>query len=358
MARQQKFHIAVIPGDGIGMEVISEGVRVLDVLAQRSQGTLTFEWESFPWGCQYYLQTGRMMAADGLEQLKHSDAIYFGAVGWPGVPDHVSLWGLRLAICQSFDQYANIRPVRLLPGTQSPLRVATEEMMDWVVVRENSEGEYAGIGGRNLQGRGERKEVAIQTSLFTAEGCERIMRFAFELARTRKRKKVTSVTKSNAQQYGMVLWDEVFARVARDYPEVETEQWLVDAMAARFVLRPETLEVVVASNLFADILSDLGSALAGSLGIAASANLNPERRYPSMFEPVHGSAPDIAGQGIANPIGALWSAVLMLEHLGLPDEAARLMAAIEATTRAGIVTPDLGGHYTTREVGDAVIAHL
>jgi tartrate dehydrogenase/decarboxylase/D-malate dehydrogenase len=358
MAQQQKFHIAVIPGDGIGTEVISEGVRVLDALAQRSQGALAFEWESFPWGCQYYLQTGRMMAADGLEQLKRSDAIYFGAVGWPGVPDHVSLWGLRLAICQGFDQYANIRPVRLLPGTQSPLRAATEETMDWVVVRENSEGEYAGIGGRNLQGRGERKEVAIQSSLFTAEGCERIMRFAFELARTRKRKKVTSVTKSNAQQYSMVLWDEVFARVARDYPDVETEQWLVDAMAARFVLRPETLEVVVASNLFADILSDLGSALAGSLGIAASANLNPERRYPSMFEPVHGSAPDIAGQGIANPIGALWSAVLMLEHLRLSDEATRLMAAIEATTRAGIVTPDLGGHYTTREVGDAVVAHL
>lgn len=358
MVQQQKFRIAIIPGDGIGTEVISEGVRVLDYLAQESHGTLSFEWESFPWGCQYYLQTGHMMAADGLEQLQCFDAIYFGAVGWPGVPDHVSLWGLRLAICQGFDQYANIRPVRLLPGTQSPLRSATEETMDWVVVRENSEGEYAGIGGRNLQARGTQKEVAIQSSIFTEEGCERIMRFAFDLARTRKRKKVTSVTKSNAQQYSMVLWDEVFARVAREYPDVKTEQWLVDAMAARFVLKPETLEVVVASNLFADILSDLGSALAGSLGIAASANLNPSRRCPSMFEPVHGSAPDIAGQGIANPIGALWSAVLMLDHLGLRSEAARLMAAIEATTRASIVTPDLGGHATTREVGDAIIAHL
>ena len=358
MTQRRKFHIAIIPGDGIGTEVISEGVRVLDHLAQESHGTLSFEWELFPWGCQYYLQTGHMMAPDGLAQLQRFDAIYFGAVGWPGVPDHVSLWGLRLAICQGFDQYANIRPVRLLPGTQSPLRSATEETMDWVVVRENSEGEYAGIGGRNLQGRGAHKEVAIQSSIFTEEGCERIMRFAFDLARTRKRKKVTSVTKSNAQQYSMVLWDEVFVRVAREYPDVETEQWLVDAMAARFVLKPETLEVVVASNLFADILSDLGSALAGSLGIAASANLNPSRRYPSMFEPVHGSAPDIAGQGIANPIGALWSAVLMLDYLGLQSEAERLMAAIEATTRTGVVTPDLGGKYTTHEVSDAVIAHL
>jgi tartrate dehydrogenase/decarboxylase/D-malate dehydrogenase len=226
------------------------------------------------------------------------------------------------------------------------------------VVRENSEGEYAGLGGRNLSGRGRGKEIAVQTSLFTAEGCERIMRFAFDLTRTRKRKKVTSVTKSNAQQYSMVLWDEVFAQVANDYPDVEAEQWLVDAMAARFVLRPETLEVVVASNLFADILSDLGSALAGSLGIAASANLNPTRRYPSMFEPVHGSAPDIAGQGIANPIGALWSASLMLDHLGLQREAARVMQAIEASTSAGQVTPDLGGSCTTRAVGDAVLVYL
>jgi tartrate dehydrogenase/decarboxylase/D-malate dehydrogenase len=358
MAEKQVWRIAVIPGDGIGQEVINEGLHILDSVASASNDRFTFEYTSFPWGCQYYLETGRMMANDGLEVLKGFDAIYFGAVGWPGVPDHISLWGLRLAICQGFDQYVNMRPVRLLPGVQSLLRNATAETMDWVVVRENTEGEYAGIGGRNLGGRGQGKEVSIQTALFTAEGCERIIRFAFELARTRKRRKVTSVTKSNAQQYAMVLWDEVFAHISREYPDVETEQWLVDAMAARFVLHPETLEVVVASNLFGDILSDLGSALAGSLGIAASANLNPIGRYPSMFEPVHGSAPDIAGQGIANPIGAIWSAVLMLDHLGLYEEAVRVYGAIEASTRAGEVTPELGGSLTTREVGDAILQHL
>jgi len=358
MAAKRTFHIAVIPGDGIGQEVVPEGLRVLDRLAERSNGRFGFEYESFPWGCRYYLETGRMMAPDALDVLRGFDAIYFGAVGWPGVPDHVSLWGLRLTICQGFDQYVNLRPVRLLPGVTSPLRHATPETMDWIVVRENTEGEYAGIGGRNLGGRGPGKEVAIQAGLFTEEGCERVIRHAFALARQRQRRKVTSVTKSNAQQYGMVLWDEVFARVAAEHRDVETEQWLVDAMAARFVLRPETLEVVVASNLFADILSDLGSALAGSLGIAASANLNPERRFPSMFEPVHGSAPDIAGQGIANPIAAIWSAALMLEHLGLTDEAASVMHALEAATAAGQLTPDLGGTCTTRQAGDAVLANL
>jgi len=350
--------IAVIPGDGIGQEVVPEGLRVLDRLAERSGGTLAFAYESFPWGCRHYLETGRMMDEDGLERLQGFDAIYFGAVGWPGVPDHVSLWGLRLAICQGFDQYACIRPVQLLPGVDSPLRNASEDAIDWVVVRENSEGEYAGIGGRNLAGRGPDNEVATQTALFTAHGCERIIRHAFELARTRKRRKVTSVTKSNAQQFAMTLWDDTFARVAAEYPDVETEQWLVDAMAARFVLRPETLEVVVASNLFGDILSDLGSALAGSMGIAASANIDPERRHPSMFEPVHGSAPDIAGQGIANPIAAVWSAALMLDHLGLTDEAAAVMGAIRATTAGGTLTPDLGGTATTREVGDAILGRL
>jgi tartrate dehydrogenase/decarboxylase/D-malate dehydrogenase len=353
-----QLRIAVVPGDGIGQEVVPEGVRVLDAIASASAGRVAFDYEYFPWGCQYYLETGRMLDVDALERLKTFDAIYFGAVGWPGVPDHVSLWGLRLAICQGFDQYANIRPVRLLPGVPSPLKNATAETMDWVVVRENSEGEYAGIGGRNFSARGAGKEIALQAGLFSAEGCERIMRYAFDMALGRKRQKVTSVTKSNAQQFGMTLWDEVFARVALDYPGVQTEQWLVDAMAARFVLRPETLEVVVASNLFADILSDLGSALAGSMGIAASANINPEGRYPSMFEPVHGSAPDIAGQGIANPIGAIWSAALMLEHLGLTDEAARVMRAIESTTAAERTTPDLGGQCTTRQVGDAVVAAL
>jgi tartrate dehydrogenase/decarboxylase/D-malate dehydrogenase len=353
------LRIAVIPGDGIGREVVREGLRVLDALATQSQGAFVFEYEHFPWGCQYYLETGEMMAPDGLARLRNLDAIYFGAVGWPGVPDHISLWGLRLAICQGFDQYANIRPVRLLPGVPSPLRTATPDTMDWVVVRENTEGEYAGIGGRNLSARGAGKAIAIQAGLFTEEGCERIMRYAFDMALTRKRQKVTSVTKSNAQQYGMTLWDEVFARVAAEYPNVETEHWLVDAMAARFVLRPETLEVVVASNLFADILSDLGSALAGSLGIAASANLNPGGRYPSMFEPVHGSAPDIAGQGIANPIGAIWSAALMLEHLGLATEAADVMRALEATTaNPATRTPDLGGTATTSAVTDALLGYL
>jgi tartrate dehydrogenase/decarboxylase/D-malate dehydrogenase len=355
---EREFRIAVIPGDGIGVEVTPEALRVLDRLEEQSGGKIAFHYETYPWGCQYYLETGRMMDEDGLERLEGSDAIYFGAVGWPGVPDHVSLWGLRLAICQGFDQYACVRPVRLLPGVPSPLRDATPERIDWVVVRENSEGEYAGLGGRNLAARGLDREVAVQSALFTAQGCERIIRYAFELARTRKRKKVTSVTKSNAQQYGMVLWDETFDRVRGDYPDVETEQWLVDAMAARFVLRPETLEVVVGSNLFGDILSDLGSAIGGSLGLAASANLDPQRRHPSMFEPVHGSAPDIAGMGIANPIAAIWTAALMLEHLGLKSEADRVMAALAATTASGVVTPDLGGTATTREVGDAVLANL
>ena len=355
MTQARTLRIAVIPGDGIGREVVPEGLRVLKAVAGN---TLDFHFDQFGWGCQYYLQTGLMMDPDGLDRLRTFDAIYFGAVGWPGVPDHVSLWGLRLAICQGFDQYANVRPVRLLPGVPSPLKHASQDSMDWVVVRENTEGEYAGIGGRNLAARGAGKAIAIQAGLFTEEGCERIMRFAFDMARRRQRRKVTSVTKSNAQQFGMTLWDDVFARVASDYPDVETEHWLVDAMAARFVLRPDTLEVVVASNLFADILSDLGSALAGSLGIAASANLNPERRYPSMFEPVHGSAPDIAGQGIANPIGAIWSASLMLEHLGLHDAAARVMHAIESTCAAGVLTPDLGGTADTRAVTDSIIAHL
>jgi tartrate dehydrogenase/decarboxylase / D-malate dehydrogenase len=351
------YRIAVIPGDGIGQEVVPEGLRVLERLAEQSDGRLSFAYESFPWGCEYYLRHGRMMEDDGLERLTGFDAIYFGAVGWPGVPDHVSLWGLRLAICQGFDQYACVRPVQLLPGVTSPLRDADREHFDWVVVRENSEGEYAGIGGRNLASRGPQTEVAIQSALFTRHGCERIIRYAFDLARTRRRK-VTSVTKSNAQQYAMTLWDDVFTEVASGYPDVETEQWLVDAMAARFVLRPETLDVVVASNLFGDILSDLGSALAGSMGLAASANIDPERRHPSMFEPVHGSAPDIAGKGIANPIAAIWSAALMLDHLGLADEAASIVQAIRRTTASGVLTPDLGGTATTHDVTDVVLAHL
>ncbi|MGP4110215.1 tartrate dehydrogenase [Streptomyces sp. 4N509B] len=352
------FRIAAIPADGVGAEVVAAGRAVLDALAGDSGGAFTFAWEEFPWGCGYYRETGTMMDEDGLERLKDFDAIYFGAVGWPDVPDHVSLWGLRLRICQSFDQWANIRPVQFLPGVRSPLRSADEHELDWVVVRENSEGEYAGLGGRNLSARGHGGEVAVQSALFTEVGCERIMRYSFDLARTRDRRKVTSVTKSNAQQYGMVLWDDVFRRVAADYPDVETESVLVDAMAAKFVLNPQDLSVVVASNLNADILSDLGSALAGSLGLAASANLNPERRFPSMFEPVHGSAPDIAGQGLANPIGAVGSAALMLDHLGLPAEATRLREAVAATTAAGVLTRDLGGTATTADVTTALIDAL
>ncbi|WP_049571429.1 tartrate dehydrogenase [Streptomyces sp. SBT349] len=360
MNAHQTFRIAAIPADGVGKEVVAAGRTVLDALAADSGGSFRFAWEEFPWGCGHYAETGRMMDEDGLDRLQTFDAIYFGAVGWPTVPDHISLWGLRLAICQGFDQWANVRPVRFLPGVTSPLRAADDQDLDWVVVRENSEGEYAGLGGRNLAARGPGGEVAVQSALFTEVGCERVMRFAFDLARERGegRRKVSSVTKSNAQQYGMVLWDEVFRRVARDYPDVETESVLVDAMSAKFVLDPADLSVVVASNLHADILSDLGSALAGSLGLAASANLNPERRFPSMFEPVHGTAPDIAGKGLANPIGAVGSAALMLDHLGLPDQAARLEQAIATTTAAGILTRDLGGTASTADVTAALVDAL
>jgi tartrate dehydrogenase/decarboxylase/D-malate dehydrogenase len=358
MSEPDVFKIASIPADGVGKEVVAAGRRVLDALSERSGGKFSFDWTEFPWGAEYYAEHGVMMDPGGLETLKTFDAIYFGAVGWENVPDHVSLWGLRLNITQNFDQWANIRPVRFLSGVRSPLRKADDTDLDWIVVRENSEGEYAGLGGRNLAGRGPGNEVAVQSSLFTEKGCERIMRFAFDLARTRTVKKVSSVTKSNAQQYGMVLWDEVFRRVAADYPDVQTESVLVDAMSAKFVLRPEELSVVVASNLNADILSDLGSALAGSLGLAASANLNPERRFPSMFEPVHGTAPDIAGQGICNPIGAIASAALMLDHFGLHEEARIVEAAIETTTAAGCLTRDIGGTASTDEVTDSVVEAL
>ncbi|WP_138444698.1 tartrate dehydrogenase [Sinomonas susongensis] len=358
MSDTKVFNIASIPGDGIGKEVVAAGRLVLDALAAQSNGKFAFEWTEFPWGSDYYAKHGEMMPTEGLDALKDFDAIYFGAVGWENVPDHVSLWGLRLNITQNFDQWANIRPVRFLPGVESPLRKADSAELDWIVVRENSEGEYAGLGGRNLSGRGPGNEVALQTALFTEKGCERIMRFAFDLARTRTVKRVSSVTKSNAQQYGMVLWDEVFKRVAVDYPDVQTESVLVDAMSAKFILKPEDLSVVVASNLNADILSDLGSALAGSLGLAASANLNPEHRFPSMFEPVHGSAPDIAGQGISNPIGAIASAALMLDHFGLHEEARWIEAAIESATAAGHLTRDVGGTATTAEVTEAIATTL
>ncbi|MFP7479432.1 tartrate dehydrogenase [Terribacillus saccharophilus] len=358
MTDTKTIRLAVIPGDGIGTEVVEAGLRVINHLADASNGKFKIESDFFPWGCEYYLEHGKMMADGGVEKLRDYDSIYFGAVGFPGVPDHVSLWGLRLAICQGFDQWANIRPIEFLPGVPRRLNHPDVDSLNWVLIRENSEGEYSGIGGRNFSGRGSGKEVAVQSALFTEHGCERIIRYAFELARTRKRKKVTSITKSNAQQYGMVLWDEVFNRVSKEYPDVETDQWLVDAAAAQFVLKPEELDVVVASNLFADILSDLGSALAGSLGLAASANINPEGTAPSMFESVHGSAPDIAGQGIANPIGAIGSASLMLEHLGLKEEANLINKAIAKTTQQGILTRDLGGEFNTEEITNAIIKNL
>jgi tartrate dehydrogenase/decarboxylase/D-malate dehydrogenase len=341
--------IAALGGDGIGAEVIDAGLEVLSELAQRC-GDFRLGVESLDWGSQRYLRTGRYIPEGGLAALRQFDAIYFGAVGSPEVPDHVSLWELRLAIAQGFDQYANVRPARLLPGVKGPLRGAPP--IDWVIVRENSEGEYAGHGGRAH--RGLPLEIATDTSIFTRAGVERIQRFAFGLARARTRKHLTLVTKSNALRFGLVLWDEVFYQLAAEFSDVSVDRVLVDACAARMVGRPESLDVLVATNLHADILSDLAAALCGSLGLAPTANLNPERAFPSMFEPIHGSAWDIAGQGIANPIGAFWSAVMMLEHLGEPAAAARLLQAIEAVTRAGIHTPDLGGRARTVEVTRAV----
>ena len=344
--------IAAIPGDGIGKEVIPAGLQVLRAL-QEHCGGFALEIEQFPWGTDYFHKTGLMMPEDGLETLKRFDAIYFGAVGDPHVPDHITLWGLRLRICQSFDQYANVRPTRVLPGIVSPLRhVASDADLDWVIVRENSEGEYSGHGGRAHRGLPE--EVATETSIFTRVGVERIMRFAFELARSRPRRKLTIVTKSNAQRHGMVFWDEIAAEVGRDYPDVETDKMLVDAVTTRMLAKPRTLDVIVATNLHADILSDLAAALAGSMGIAPTANLNPPRRFPSMFEPIHGSAFDIMGKGIANPIGSFWTAVMMLEHLGEGAAARLLMAAIERVTASGALPADLGGTATTVQVTEAV----
>jgi tartrate dehydrogenase/decarboxylase/D-malate dehydrogenase len=348
----REYRIASIPGDGIGKEVIPAGITVLNAL-QSKCGNFRLRVETFPWGSDYYRATSRMMPEDGLDLLKSFDAIYFGAVGDPHIPDHITLWGLRLAICQGFDQYANVRPTRILPGITSPLRHVNTGDLDWMVVRENSEGEYAGHGGRAHKGLPE--EVATETAIFTRAGITRIMRFAYDLARSRPRKLLTVVTKSNAQRNGMVLWDEVAVEVGRDYPDITVDKMLVDAVTTRMVRQPQSLDVMVATNLHADILSDLAAALAGSLGIAPTANLNPERRFPSMFEPIHGSAFDIMGKGIANPIGSFWTAVLMLEHLGEQEAASRLMAAIErvASSRSAL-TPDLGGSATTVQVAEAV----
>jgi tartrate dehydrogenase/decarboxylase / D-malate dehydrogenase len=350
------YAIAAIPGDGIGTEVVAAGLEVLAALARRD-GSFDFKVDHFDWGGEYYKKHGRMMPVDGRDLIRRHDAILFGSAGHPEIPDHITLWGLRLAICQPFDQYANVRPTRILPGITSPLRNVKDGELDWVIVRENSEGEYAGVGGRVHQGSP--LEAATDVAMFTRAGVERIMRFAFRLAQSRPRKRLTVVTKSNAQRHAMVMWDEIAGEVAAGFRDVTSDKMLVDAMTMRMVMRPETLDTIVATNLHADILSDLAAALAGSLGIAPTANLNPERAFPSMFEPIHGSAFDIMGKGIANPIGTFWSAVLMLEHLGEKAAADRLMRAIERVTAdRRFHTPDLGGTARTDEVTAAVIDAL
>jgi len=346
--------IAAIPADGIGPEVIDSGLEVLEALAARSGFTL--QVDHYDWGSDLYRRTGRMMPEDGLEQLKSADAIYFGAVGAPDIPDHITLWGLRLPICQGFDQYANVRPTRILPGVESPLRDVGTGDLDWLIIRENSEGEYAGHGGRAHRGLPE--EVATEVAIFTRVGVERIMRYAFDRARARPRKLLTVVTKSNAQRFGMVFWDEIAALVAADYPDVTWDKELVDAMTVRMVRRPQSLDTIVATNLHADILSDLAAALAGSMGVAPTGNVDPQRRFPSMFEPIHGSAFDITGKGIANPIATYWTGAMMLEHLGEAQAAAALMTAVEQVCAAGIKTADIGGSSTTKEVTAAMVAAI
>jgi tartrate dehydrogenase/decarboxylase/D-malate dehydrogenase len=343
--------VAVIAGDGVGKEVVPEGIKVLQATGAE------LDFEPFPWGSDHYERTGRMMPEDALETLHRFDAIYLGACGWPTVPDHVSLWGLLLPIRKAFEQYVNLRPVRCLPGIASPLANRGPADVDMLFIRENTEGEYSGTGGRVHVGHP--AELAVEVPVFTRLAIERCARFAFERARERRRRLV-SVTKSNASRYAYVLWDEVVARLgAAEFPEVTIERVHVDAMAARMVMRPDSIDVVVASNLFADILTDLGAAIQGSLGLAASANLNPEREHPSLFEPVHGSAPDIAGQGKANPIGAIWSGALLLRHLGEELAATRIEAAIDRVTAEGeFLTGELGGRASTSEVGDAIATEV
>jgi tartrate dehydrogenase/decarboxylase/D-malate dehydrogenase len=345
------YRVVVIPGDGIGNEVVPEGIRVLEAVGSRFG--ITFTWDEKDWSCDRYQQTGRFMPYDGLEEIKDHDAIFLGAVGFPGVPDHISLWGLLIPIRRMMRQWVNLRPVRLMPGVPTPLRDRGPEDIDFVVVRENSEGEYSEIGGRLDEG--EKAERAEQLSVFTRKGVDRILRYAFELARSRPKRHLTSATKSNGIMHTMPFWDERFRALAGEYPDVRTDQYHVDILAANFVLHPDWFDVVVGSNLFGDILSDLGPAVAGTIGIAPSANINPERDFPSMFEPVHGSAPDIAGKGVANPIGQIWSGAMMLEHLGEVDAARAVERAIESVlAQPGLRTPDMGGSATTTELGEAV----
>ncbi|UXN04221.1 tartrate dehydrogenase [Bartonella sp. HY406] len=347
-----KYKIAAIPADGIGPEVIEAGIKVIKAVEKRLNG-VEFDFTTFDWGSDYYRKNGEMMPKDGLEQLKPYDAIYFGAVGAPDIPDHITLWGLRLPICQGFDQYANVRPTKILTGIVPPLRNCGVGTLDWVIVRENSEGEYSGNGGRTHKGLPE--EVGTEVSIFTRTGVARIMRYAFALAQSRPRKLLTVVTKSNAQRFGMVMWDEIAEEVSKEFPDVIWDKMLVDAMTVRMVLKPESLDTIVATNLHADILSDLAGALAGSLGVAPTANIDPQRRFPSMFEPIHGSAFDITGKGIANPIAAFWTAAQMLDHLGETGGANRIMNAIEIVGGKNIKTPDIGGTATTKEVTDAML---
>ncbi len=350
------YRIATVPGDGIGKEVVPAGRQVLEAVAS-SENAFRFEFEDFGWGGDYYRLHGEMMPEDGLDALRGKDAILFGSAGDPHIPDHITLWGLRLKICQGMDQYANVRPTRILPGIDGPLKRCKMEDLNWVIVRENTEGEYSGVGGRVHQGHP--IEVATDLSIMTRAGVERIQRFAFRLAQSRPRKLLTVITKSNAQRHAMVMWDEIAAQVAKEFPDVTWDKELVDAATARMVNRPESLDTVVASNLHADILSDLAAALAGSLGIAPTANINPERLYPSMFEPIHGSAFDIMGKGLANPIGTFWSVVMLLEHLGENDAAERVMKAIEhVTANPSLHTRDLGGTATTAQVTEAVCAQI
>ena len=353
------YRIATIAGDGIGKEVVPAGQQVLQALADTGAG-FRLDFEAFDWGGDYFRQHGVMMPADGLNALRDKDAILFGSAGDPHIPDHVTLWGLRLKICQGFDQYANVRPTRILPGIDAPLKRCGPDELDWVIVRENSEGEYSGVGGRVHQGHP--IEAATDVSIMTRVGVERILRFAFRLAQSRPRKQLTVVTKSNAQRHAMVMWDEIAGEVAREFSDVRWDKELVDAMTARMVNRPATLDTIVATNLHADILSDLAAALAGSLGIAPTGNIDPERRYPSMFEPIHGSAFDIMGQGVANPVGTFWSCVMLLEHLGEAAAARALMHAIEQVTADTCLhTRDLGGTATTAQVTAAVcqlVAHV
>jgi tartrate dehydrogenase/decarboxylase/D-malate dehydrogenase len=350
------YRIATIAGDGIGKEVVPAGRQVLEALAATG-AAFRFEFENFDWGGDYYRAHGVMMPDDGLQALRGKDAILFGSAGDPDIADHITLWGLRLKICQGFDQYANVRPTRILPGIDAPLKRCKPGDLDWVIVRENSEGEYSGIGGRVHQGHP--IEAATDVSIMTRVGVERILRYAFNLARSRPRRRLTVITKSNAQRHAMVMWDEIAGEVAREFPEVTWDKELVDAATARMVNRPASLDTIVATNLHADILSDLAAALAGSLGIAPTGNIDPERRYPSMFEPIHGSAFDIMGKGLANPVGTFWSAVMLLEHLGETEAASRLMRAIErVTAEPKLHTRDLGGSATTAQVTEAVCRQL